>query len=191
MKYKIKNFIINYIKEFNKINLDTSNQSETLNQIIEVLKKYKKNTVHIFGNGGSASIASHFSLDLSNNTDIKCINYNDSSLITCFANDYNYENWISKVIDKYIKKEDCIILISSSGKSKNMINAVKKAKNKGIKNIITFTGFDINNSLRKASKINLWVNSKKYNFVENIHQIYLLLLVDILKNYSNKCRFFL
>ena len=98
-------------------------------------------------------IASHFSLDLSNNTDIKCINYNDSSLITCFANDYNYENWISKVIDKYIK-EDCIILISSSGKSKNMINAVKKAKNKGIKNIITFTGFDINNSLRKASKIN-------------------------------------
>ena len=62
-----------------------------------------------------------------------------------------------------------------------MINAVKKAKNKGIKNIITFTGFDINNSLRKAGKINLWVNSKKYNFVENIHQIYLLLLVDILK----------
>ena len=182
MKYKNKNFIINYIKEFNKINLDTSNQLETLNQIIEVLKKYKKkNTVHIFGNGGSASIASHFSLDLSNNTDIKCINYNDSSLITCFANDYNYENWISKVIDKYIKKKDCIILISSSGKSKNMINAVKKAKNKGIKHIITFTGFDINNSLRKAGKINLWVNSKKYNFVENIHQIYLLLLVDILK----------
>ena len=106
MKYKIKNFIINYIKEFNKINLDTSNQSETLNQIIDVLKKtQKKNTVHIFGNGGSASIASHFSLDLSNNTDIKCINYNDSSLITCFANDYNYENWISKVIDKYIKKK--------------------------------------------------------------------------------------
>ena len=62
-----------------------------------------------------------------------------------------------------------------------MINAIKKAKSRGIKNIITFTGFDKNNPLRKAGKLNLWVNSKKYNFVENIHQIYLLLLVDILK----------
>ena len=48
MKYKNKNFIINYIKEFNKINLDTSNQLETLNQIIEVLKKYKKKIQYIF-----------------------------------------------------------------------------------------------------------------------------------------------
>ena len=48
MKYKIKNFIINYIKEFNKINLDTSNQTEVLNQIIEVLKNTKKKIQHIF-----------------------------------------------------------------------------------------------------------------------------------------------
>tara|TARA_Y100001970_G_C14030300_1_gene748228 strand:- start:147 stop:707 length:561 start_codon:yes stop_codon:yes gene_type:complete len=182
MNNKNDNFIVNYIKEFNKINLETLNQIKTLNRIIDVLKKYKKKgAVHIFGNGGSASIASHFSLDLSNNTDIKCINYNDPSLITCFANDYKYENWISKVIDKYIEKKDCIILVSSSGKSKNMINAIKKAKNKGVKNIITFTGFNKNNPLKKIGKINLWVNSKKYNFVENIHQFYLLLLVDILK----------
>ena len=102
-------------------------------------------------------------------------------LITCFANDFNYENWISEVIEKNVEKGDCIILISSSGRSKNMINAAKKAKRKGIKNVITFTGFEKSNPLNKLGKFNIWVNSKKYNFVENLHQFYLLMIVDILK----------
>ena len=61
---KNKEFIVKYVREFNKLNYENLIQINTFNKIIETLKKYKrKKKVHIFGNGGSASIASHFSLD--------------------------------------------------------------------------------------------------------------------------------
>ena len=81
-------------------------------------------------------------MDLTNNSKIKCLSYNDPSIITCYANDFKFENWISKAIQKYGNKNDLLILISSSGKSKNMLNAVKAAKNKKFYKIITFTGFN-------------------------------------------------
>ena len=67
-----------------------------------------------------------------------------------------------------------------------MINSVKEAKKKKFKSIITLTGFNKNNSLRKKGDINLWVNSDVYNIVENIHQFYLLLLVDMIKIFKNR-----
>ena len=134
----------------------------------------------IFGNGGSAAIASHFSIDLTKNARIRCTNYNESDLLTCFSNDFGYERWVEKTIEFYADKEDALILISSSGKSKNMINALRAAKKKGIKNIITFTGHKKNNPLSKLGKINFWINSKSYNHVENSHQVLLLSLVDLI-----------
>ena len=99
--------------------------------ICDTLSKTKsKNCIHIFGNGGSSSIASHFSMDLTNNSNLKCLSYNDAAIVTCYANDFKFENWISRVITKYGKKNDVLILISSSGTSKNMINALKTARKK-------------------------------------------------------------
>ena len=77
-------------------------------------------------------------------------------------------------------KKDILILISSSGKSKNMINACKAAKKKNFK-IITLTGNKKNNPLSKLGNINLWVDSNVYNHVENIHQIWLLSICDLIK----------
>ena len=71
----------------------------------------------IFGNGGSAAIASHFSVDLTKNSKIRCVNFNESSLLTCFSNDYGYENWIKKVLEFYANPKDLIILISASKQS--------------------------------------------------------------------------
>ena len=88
-------------------------------------------------------------MDLTNNTNLKCYNYNDPSMITCFANDFGFENWIVKAVRKYGEKKDILILISSSGKSKNMLKAVKSAKEKKFSKVITFTGFDKSNPLRK------------------------------------------
>jgi len=157
-------------------------QSDIFNQIILELKKIKiNNKIHIFGNGGSASIASHFSMDLTNNTKIRCFNYNDPSIITCFSNDYKFENWIKKVIEKYGNKDDVAILISSSGKSKNMINGVKAAKKKRFKKIITLTGFEKDNNLRNIGDLNLWINSKNYNVIESTHHLWLLMIVDLMK----------
>ncbi len=176
-------FLNKYIEEFNKLILKASNQSEKIILICNLILKLKKvNKIHVFGNGGSASIASHFSMDLTNNTHTKCLNYNDPGIITCYANDFKFENWISRVIKKYGSRNDILILISSSGKSKNMINGLKAARKKNFSKIISFTGFNEKNYLNSNSDINFWIDSKKYNLIENVHQFYLLAIVDLIKS---------
>ena len=76
---------------------------------------------------------------------------------------------------------DILILISSSGKSKNIINACKAKKKKKISKIITLTGNNRNNPLSKLGDINLWVDSKIYNHIENTHQTWLLSVCDLIK----------
>ena len=186
MKYLKKKYIVKYIDTFNTTISSVKLQKKEIENFYETLVKFQnKNNVHIFGNGGSASIASHFSMDLTNNSNIKCYSYNDPALITCYANDFKYENWVSRVIEKYGNKNDLLILISSSGESKNMLNAVLAARKKKFFKIVTFTGFDIRNSLKNKGDINIWIDSKMYNVVENSHQFYLLLLVDMIKKFKN------
>ena len=105
------------------------------------------------GHGASASIANHASLDFTKQAKIKSVNFNESALITAFANDFGYENWIQKAIEFYGDDKDTLILISSSGQSSNVINAAKYANHIGI-NVITFTGFDSNNPLSMSGDIN-------------------------------------
>lgn len=178
-------FLKKSFEEMSLLILQNKTQFKKLNDFYKILKRTKnKNKIHIFGNGGSASIASHFSMDLTNNSKLKCLNYNDPSLITCFANDFKFENWIKKTLEKYGSKNDVLILISSSGKSKNMLNAVKMAKKKKFFKIVTLTGFKYNNPLKKLGDLNLHVESNKYNHVENMHQILLLTLVDMVKKFT-------
>ena len=64
---------------------------------------------------------------------------------------------------------------------------VHQPEQKSFQEIVTLSGFEEDNLLRKSGDINLWVNSRAYNFVENIHQIWLLALVDLIigdKEYS-------
>ncbi len=133
--------------------------------------------VIIAGNGGSASIASHVSVDLTKNTGITAVNFNETSLITCLANDYGYEQWIVKALEFYANHNDTLILISSSGQSDNIINASQKASQMGIR-LITFSGFKPDNPLRSAGEVNFWVDSHSYNIVEMTHQIWLMSIVD-------------
>ena len=177
------NFLNNYLQKFS--NLVKPNE-KVIKQLIEIKNlikeiKRKKSKILIFGNGGSSAIASHFSVDITKNVGIKCLNFNEAGLITCFANDYGFENWITKTIKLYSNKGDLLFLISSSGRSKNMLNAAVSSKKYKITKVITLTGFDNNNPLRKIGDINLWVDSKSYNFVENTHQLWLLSLVDLLR----------
>ena len=180
-KNKANQFLYNYLNDFsNLIKPDT----EIINKLIKVkdvlLSVSKKNgKILIFGNGGSAAISSHVSVDLTKNANIRTVNFNESDLITCFSNDYGYDRWVEKSIDFYADRKDVVILISSSGKSMNMINACKAAKRKKIK-VISLTGHSQNNPLSKLSNISLWINSKAYNFIENTHQIWLLTICDLI-----------
>ena len=176
-----KKFLKNYFSDLNGL-LNNEEHHEKLINIKDILLKTHKDgkKIMIFGNGGSAAIASHFSVDLTKNAGIRCTNYNESDLLTCFSNDFGYEKWVEKTIEFYGDEGDAVILISAGGNSPNMINGVKSAKKKKIRKIITLTGNDENNSLKKLGDINLWVNSKAYNHVENVHQALLLSLVDLI-----------
>ena len=110
---------------------------------------------------------------------IPSLTFNNSNLITCFANDYGYENWVKEALISYAEKGDMLILISSSGNSKNIINGAHQAKKMGIP-IITFTGFKNGNELNKIGDYNFWVDSESYNIVEMTHHIWLVSIVDYL-----------
>ena len=177
-----KNFFTKYYNEQKKLmslNSSTINKLEKLKKYINVVKR-NKGKVIIFGNGGSAAIANHFSIDLTKNTKVRCVNFNESSLLTCFSNDYGYQNWVKKSLEFHADNKDMIILISSSGESMNMVNACKFALKKNFFPIITLTGFKKNNTLSRLGSLNFWVRSNKYNFIENTHQFLLLSVVDAL-----------
>ena len=182
-------FLKDYFKDFRElVNPDSGTLDKLLSLKDEMIKVHSKGLkTLIFGNGGSAAMASHFSVDLTKNAGVRCLNFNEADLITCFSNDYGFEKWIEKTIEFYGDKGDLLILISSSGKSLNMINAANAAKKFKFSKVVTFTGFQENNPLKALGDINIWVNSRAYNFVENIHQVWLLSLVDLIigdKEYS-------
>ncbi len=176
-----KNYIARYLNKFS--NLATDLNYNDFSKTIKFLKKIKKNKkkVIIVGNGGSAAMASHVSVDLTKICKIRSINFNEADLLTCFSNDYGYENWIKKALSFYADKGDLLICISSSGESKNIINGANFAKKIGCK-VITFTGFDKKNKVKKIGHINFWLNSKNYNLVEMTHHIWLLSIVDFIAN---------
>ena len=142
-------------------------------EICKIISKIlKKNTVFCIGNGGSASISNHFVCDL-----VKGFNYkkkfsmislsSNIEMITAISNDISYEDIFSFQISKYAKKGDLLFAISSSGKSKNIINAIKEAKKKSIKTI-SLTGFDGGVAM-KLSDYNINIDSKNYGVIEDMH----------------------
>ena len=176
----MKNWLKSYFELYKNTMFDESvfdNLILARNKIIDCGESGKK--VLIVGNGGSAAIASHFSVDLTKNAGIRCINFNESSLITCFANDYGYENWVAKAVEYYGDEGDLAIFISSSGNSLNIVNGIETAKSLGI-STITYSGFHSSNQLSSLGDINFWVDSKAYNIVENTHQIWLLCIIDMI-----------
>lgn len=178
---KIK-FLKEYFERFSVLLKFEDSTFNKLAQTSEELVKLKKNgkKALIFGNGGSAAIASHFSVDLTKNAKVRCINCNKSDLITCFSNDFGYEKWVEKSVEYYGDENDIGIFISSGGKSPNMLNGARKAREKKFSKIITFTGNEEDNKLSKLGDINFWIKSKSYNHIENAHQILLLSIVDLI-----------
>ncbi|MAI83625.1 MAG: phosphoheptose isomerase [Rickettsiales bacterium] len=157
-------------------------------KIINKLKKFQidNNKKIIFvGNGGSSAIASHCSIDYSRTAGIRAQNFNDGASLTCLGNDYGYEHVFSKQIELHGTKNDILVAISSSGNSKNIINAV----NMGIKKkmfVITLSGFKENNKLKNLGDFSFFVSNEKYGYVEILHLIILHSFLDILMLTNSK-----
>jgi D-sedoheptulose 7-phosphate isomerase len=131
------------------------------------------------GNGASASIASHAAVDFTKQAKVRALAFNDHNLITAFSNDYGYENWVAEAVKAYGKTGDAVVLISSSGKSPNIVSAALAAKDLGLK-VVTFSGFEKNNPLSTVGDINLWVESRAYNIIEAVHGVWMFAVVDLL-----------
>ena len=173
-----KDFLIDYNKKLNDILKEHHfNEIEKITKFLEVSIKKEKN-IFVCGNGGSASVANHFLCDFNKGIKVsssrklmpKVISLSNSiELITAIANDLRYEEIFSYQIENYAKKNDVLIIISSSGKSKNILNVVKNAKKNNLK-IISFIGFGNNKLIKKFSDFYLNLNTKNYGLTEDIFQ---------------------
>jgi len=133
--------------------------------------------VIFIGNGGSAAIASHMAIDYQKNGGMEAVCYNDLAALTCLANDFGYEHVFARQIGYHATARDMLVAISSSGRSENIINAAETAKRIGVK-VVTLTGFDARNPLRKIGWTSFYVPSHDYGFVEISHLTLLHSLVN-------------
>jgi D-sedoheptulose 7-phosphate isomerase len=110
--------------------------------MVEAIKN--NHTIFSCGNGGSMCDAMHFAEELSgrfrnDRPAIPAIAISDPSHITCVANDYGFDSIFSRYLEGIGRQGDVLLAISTSGNSKNVVNAAKIAKEKGMK-IVALTG---------------------------------------------------
>lgn len=139
--------------------------------------------IYVVGNGGSAGIASHFCTDLLRTLEMAAATLSDSNIITCFANDFGYENVYKIPLMRNLRSRDLVVAISSSGSSPNIIEAAKLAHEKKA-SVMSFSGFSSFNPLRHLGDLNFWLDSHDYGLVESGHFFLLHTIIDACKTKS-------
>ncbi|MBN8989087.1 MAG: SIS domain-containing protein [Rhizobiales bacterium] len=137
------------------------------------------NKLIFVGNGGSAAIASHMATDYTKNGNVRSMALNDSSMLTCLGNDLGYEQVFAKQIEMHARAGDLLIAISSSGRSVNILNAVKAGAAAGC-TVVTLSGFSSKNPLRGLGEFNFFIDSDRYGFVEIGHLTICHAILDFL-----------
>ena len=150
-----------------------------------------RHTIFFCGNGGSAAIANHFICDfvkgLSNDNKFKPNVYSLNSsveLYSAIANDISFENVFSYQLERFAKKDDLLVSISSSGDSQNIINSIQSAKMLGCKTI-AMSGFTGGRSTLADIHINIEANN--YGIVEDCHHALLHIIAQFIRfdNYDS------
>jgi len=137
------------------------------------------------GNGASASISSHMAVDFWKNAGIKTLTFNDLAQLTCLSNDLGYAQVFAHPVKMFADRGDILLAISSSGKSVNILNAVKAARAKGIK-VITLSGFSGTNPLCKSGEVNFYLPATSYGQVEVMHHSICHCLLDTIVSERKK-----
>lgn len=157
--------------------------------VIHILQRARMqgNQIFIMGNGGSASTASHFVCDLAKNTrydglpHFRVIGLADNmEIFSAYANDEGYENVFSQQLINLVRPDDVVIGISTSGNSKNVINAVEEAQ-KYSAITIGFTGFN-GGRLGQLVDTHIHVDSVVIEHVEDIHLMLEHMIVRTIKD---------
>lgn len=152
-----------------------------LQQALSMLRgvQQRDGCVYLIGNGGSAAIVAHMQNDLVNKARLRAFVLHEASLLTCMTNDYGYERAYAEILERVLRPDDVLIAVSSSGRSKNILNAAEVARSRAA-HILTLTGFTPENPLRASGHVNVWLPSSDYGEVEIGHQLVLHYLADAL-----------
>ncbi len=167
--------------------LDSKNLSQSIQRSVDIIIKCLNNKGKIItmGNGGSAADSQHFAAELigrfkHERKSLPAISLTtDTSVITALSNDYSVDVIFSRQCESLVDKKDVVIAFSTSGQSKNVINAVKISKKKGAK-IISFIG---NNTmpLSKYSDVILNVPSKSTPHIQEVHRILMHIICELVE----------
>ena len=153
--------------------LQCAHMEEQFLRFQSAFKTYKR--IIILGNGGSSSVASHISQDYMKFHKKKVSILSDPSMITMLANDFGYKKAYQKFLEYYVEDDTLVIIMSSGGESKNMINCIKWCEQESIPYGV-LTGFKSDNTIRNEATNALWnyhIASDSYGVVECVHQIFL------------------
>lgn len=182
MKANIKNYFEELSSTIRQLDVD-----EIYNAVNAIKEAYNREAnIYIFGNGGSATTASHFVCDfnkgISANLDKKfnfiCLNDN-TSIITAIANDISYEDIFYFQLKNRLKEDDLVIAISGSGNSKNVLKAVDYARKVGTK-VVGITGY-AGGMLKELSDYKMHVNIDDMQITEDIHMSFDHMMYRVLK----------
>ena len=189
---KVEKFISAYINSLSSsiMNSDMEKLHKAAMQILKTIKKDA--TIYVCGNGGSAAIANHYVVDFlkffRENTIYKPKIFsfsNNIETITAISNDINYKFVFKYQAENLCKKNDLIIIVSSSGNSENIIELLKFTKKNKI-TTIGFSGFK-GGYLKRNSDISVHINAENYGISEDAHHILMhAQLQYLIKYFSGK-----
>ena len=154
---------------------------EVPDKSIDTLYSYVENTaalenrIFLLGNGGSHTICNHIAIDFTKRLNIQAESLSNPGLITCYANDYGFENVYAEWLKRYkLLPTDLVIGISSSGNSKDIINGLNEAREEDARTCIIY-GFEEKNP---SYDLSIYLDSDNYGVVELSTEIILHNIVE-------------
>lgn len=168
MKEYLENYISSQKSALESIPVDAV--ESLINIFKQALKEDRQ--IFVFGNGGSASNASHFITDLGKSSSDKtfrrfrCLSLNENlSWITAIGNDYAYEDIYLRQLENYVRPGDVVMVLSVSGSSPNLVKAIKYCKENNVYTIALLGGKK--GILAELADEAIIVNSTHYGRVED------------------------
>jgi len=188
-------YIADYIA-LEKKTLDALNVDDIRNVLDLFMEAYKsEGTIYVFGNGGSASTASHMANDFNKGISeyvekkfrLICLNDNIATLMA-IANDIGYDEVFRFQLKNKLKSNDLVVGISGSGNSKNVLNAIEYAKERHVKTL-GICGYD-GGKLKQTADTAFHVAVNNMQIVEDVHMILNHLLMNVINRVlgiTDKC----
>lgn len=150
--------------------------------VIMIAALHKGNSIYSCGNGGSMSDAMHFAEELTgryrkNRLGLSASAISDPGHISCVANDFGYEFIFSRYLEARARTGDCLLAISTSGSSRNVINAAEYARANGIE-VVSLTG-DAASQLGRIASVD--ISAGKSAFADRVQEVHIKIIHTLIE----------